>query len=285
MTRSSMFTRVALAVALLVVSATLADAQDREGRRGGRGFGRFGRGGFTRTIDKLRLAQADQVQSEIKVTEEQKSKIDEIVASYREESRGLFTGLGNFREMSDEERSEAMASFRKKQEKLVATFGKKIDGVLEKAQVKRLNEIALQQKGVQALTDAPVAAALKLSEEQVGKIKAVFKSQEEAAQKLREGLRGRGREGGREAFAEYREKTENLRKESEAKALAVLSEEQQKQFVAMKGKEFELDRRALFRRGGRGGFRGGDGEGRRGRGEGGGRRGGGERRRPPVDDA
>jgi len=83
--------------------------------------------------------------------------------------------------------------------------------------------------------------------------------------------RGRGPGG---PGAEIREKMEALRAAADKKVLAVLSEEQQKQFADMKGKKFDMPRPSFGGRGGggfqRGGSRGGPG-------------GGGERRRPPIE--
>jgi len=65
-----------------------------------------------------------------------------------------------------------------------------------------------------------------------------------------------------------REKFDEARKKGDAKVLAVLTADQKKQFDEMKGKPFEVDRRALLSGGGRGGQQGGS------RGQGGGDRGG-----------
>lgn len=274
MSRLSMIARVVLPVALLFVAASWGVAQDRDsGRRGregrgGRGFrGGFGMRGSTRG-DKASLLRSDQVLKELKVSDEQKGKFEGILADYRDQGRELFSGL---RDIDRDEREKAMAELRKKQDALRKKTEKKLDSLLTKEQVTRLDEIVLQQKGVRGLIDAPVAAALKLSEEQVGKIKAVFKTQEDEQRKLFEGARGRGG-GGRGGFREIGEKMEKVRKDTETNTLAVLTKDQKEKFAALKGAAFKLDRERRGR-GGRGGFdRGGRGG-----------RGGGERRRPPPD--
>lgn len=271
----------ALSAALLLSLVPVVEAQER--RRGGDrrgGFGRFG--GFGRgnqTTDKLTLLRSDQVLAELKVTDEQKEKIESAVTAYREESRGAFSFEG-FRDLSAEEREKAFAEAQKKRESIREKHEKKLAGVLKEEQNKRLGEIHLQQAGVEALATAGVAASLKLSEEQNGKIKAAFKARDEKRTKLFEDARGGSRDDRRAAFAEMREKTEKLQKETEKQVLAVLTKEQTEKFTALKGKPFELDRSSLRGRG-RGDFGGGRGRGGRGGDRDGGR---GERRRPPVDD-
>ena len=306
-----------LAIALMALSITSwSVAQEggrrgREGRGGGRGRGGPSFGGFGGfRIDKMMLAGSEQVQKELKVSEEQKGTIGKVVASYREKSRELFPRGGrggpggrggrggrDGGDVSREEREKQRAETEKKRDKLRQEAEKKLAGILDKKQVKRLDEIALQQRGIDALTDANVAAALHLSKEQIEQIKkAVQSGRDKRGELFRGGFgggrgrggpgggarggrgggegRGGGARGGRGGFGEIREKMEKIQKETETAVLASLTGEQKKKFASMKGKKFELDRRSLF-----GGSRGGRGRG----GEGRGGRGGGERRRPPVD--
>jgi hypothetical protein len=225
---------------------------------GGRGMG----------MDKMRLIASDQVRKELNVTEEQASKIDEIAAAYREESRGLFSGMrGRDRDMSQEERAKAREEMTKKRGELLKKHETKLMAALKEAQVKRLNQIWLQQQGVEALTSKHVVDNLKLSKDQVAKIKATFETRTEEMQKLMADMRAARQGGGdRSGFAEMREKMDAIGKKAEDAALAVLNAEQKKKFEELKGEKFELDRRSMFRRGGRG------------RGEGGGQEGGRQRR-------
>lgn len=297
--------RAVLPVLILLFSVSSAVAQDRErerrggqdrGQRGPQG-GRFGgpRGGFGRGfgVDKPTLLGSEQVQKELKVGEDQKKKIETVLEEHRGKFRELFGGGGDPAEMG------------KKREALGAETDKKLAKILRDAQVKRLNEIALQQRGVQALTDAPVVAALKLNDAQTRKVKDILAAGDEERRKLFGGAGGRGpggrggaggrrpgggpggaggrggQRGGGQGFGEIMEKMQKIQKDTETRALGVLSSEQKEKFTALKGKPFELDRRSLFR--GRGGF---GGPGRGGPGGGGPGRGGrpDQRRRPPVDD-
>jgi Spy/CpxP family protein refolding chaperone len=254
-------------VLTLVLVAGSAFAQERgEGRRGG---GRGGFGGFGgRGMDsKTALLGFEQVIGELKATDEQKTKIGEILASYRESARELRGGRG--RDQSQEEREAAQA----KREELTKKTDEKLVAVLKDEQKKRLDEIVVQRQGIDALVTENVVAALKLEEEKVAKIRTAIEKRDQE----RQALFPRGRRGGggdRPDFEELRTKTEKINTDADKAVMALLSEEQVAAFTKLKGETFELD----LRRGG-GAFRGGrGGAGRDGDGQ------GGRRRRPDADD-
>ena len=297
LTRFSRFAFVALAVALLAGSALEAQddgARPQGGRQrgfggpgGGPGFGGFGgfgggRGPGGGRIDKATLLGSEQIQKELKIGEDQAFFVKELVDSQREKSRELFSSLGNIREMSEEDRRKAFEEMGAKREKLAAEAEKEIEAFLSEDQRARLDQIALQLQGIRALTDEKVAGKLSITDAQKEQLQAVFDGQGEAMRKVFEEARGAGggqnnNGGGRGGFnfEGMREKMDELNKQTEGKALAVLNQQQQDQFAAMKGKPFEVDRRALF-----GGGRGPGGPGGQ-RGPGG--QGGGRPQRPAAE--
>lgn len=318
MLQMSRFLKVgALALTVAFVASTVAEAQEREGgqRRQGQGGQRSGRGGGPGGgffgggrgpgggLDKLTLVSSPQVREELKIGEEQMFFIEELLADHREKSRAVFSGIdfSSFREKSEEERRKMMEDLQAKRSKIVKENEGVLAEFLSKEQNKRIGEIVLQAMGIRALTDEDVAKKLELSGDQKKKIEDALKAGDDERRKMFEEMRGAfgggrpgggrpegGRpEGGRPQggadFTEIREKMEALGKKTNDTALAVLSSEQKQKFESMKGKAFELDRRAMFSRGGQGGGRGqggrgGEGGGRGGQGGGrggdGGRRGG-----------
>jgi Spy/CpxP family protein refolding chaperone len=248
------FTVASFAVALLAAPLMAQEGGRGQGRargqpRGFTGMGRMGMG-----TGKAMLLRSEQVQKELKISEEQKTKITEVVTAHQKKSSGEFAKL---RDVSREERREKMTAVR---EKLTKELDKQLKEVLKKEQFKRLEEISVQQRGTRALTQKDMVAALKLSEEQVEKINGVFQAQGEKMRELFQELRNRQGERG-----SMREAMEKLRKETDANAIAVLTDEQKKKYESLKGKPFELDRASLYprrgdrgARGGRGGGEGGD---------------------------
>jgi hypothetical protein len=239
-------------------------------------------------VDRNMLLGSEQVRKEIKLNEEQSKKVEEILASHREAQMEFFQGGRGNRDASDEERAKA----REERTAKVAELGKKTDAkiaeVIDKKQAERLDQIVIQQQGVDALVSDKVIAAISLKPEQVEKIKASLAKRDEELAGLRgQGgrRRGQGGEGGGEGGGgnreEARAKLDKIRKDSETTVLAMLTKEQAESFTKMKGEPFELDRSTLRGPGGRGGF---GGQGGPPGGGGGGRGGAGAKKRPDADD-
>lgn len=161
---------------------------------------------------------------------------------------------------------EQLREFRERAEERARQEREKLAEILLPNQVKRLNQIFVQVQGVNALTDSQIASELKITDEQREKINAV---RQENQQAIVEQLR----ELGQASAEDRRAKLAEFREESDKKVLAVLTEDQRKQFEEMKGEAFaEVE---SLRRGGAG-F-GGFGAGGRGPGGAPGARRGGQR--------
>lgn len=196
--------------------------------------GRRGRGFFRRPSNAAGLIRLDQVQKELKLTDEQKSRIDDIVDLYRNDRRQLYSGL---RDLSREEREQKLEEVRSQFDQMATAAEKKIDGVLNDDQRQRLQQIVVQVLDARALTRAEVAEALTLNPEQKKKIDDVFESERQRQRDLFQQARD-GKLEREEVFPKFRE----LRNEINTQALAVLTDEQKQQFEQMKGERFELER-------------------------------------------
>ena len=257
MLRSFRFGWMCVPCALVLLTLPLNAGE--EGKGGGRGFGAGMGGFFGGGIDKPTLLRMEQVQKELKVTDEQKTKIDAVLTASRERMRGQMPS-GGLRDLPQEEREKKMAEFRDARKKANEETEKELAKVLTADQSTRLDEITLQQRGAEGLKDEKVAKKLDLTKDQLTKIdEALAWGQAEQRKLMGEG-RGQGKNVDREAFKQNQEKRDKIRKDMEAKALEALSKDQKEKFEKMKGKAFELDRSAIFR-GGRGGA-GGKGAGK-----------------------
>jgi hypothetical protein len=257
---------LALGFSFVVIGLASLTAQERGGR-GGFGGPRGPRGG-PRRVDQVVLLGVEKVRKELALTEEQRGRIDQIIAAQRERPPERNAGRARASE--------------KETERQLAT-------VLDPPQHHRLREILLQQRGPEALEDARVLVALGLEDEQREKIQAALQWEREqqgqlfggrgrgpggpgggrrgdsrgrpkgeALEELPEGSPNRDRRGGMPNFAGMRARRDQLRKDVQAKVVAILTTDQQKEFEMLKGEAFELDRRSLFGRRGRrrGGRRG-----------------------------
>lgn len=130
------------------------------------------------------------------------------------------------------------------EKKLPEVMAKALGEVLNPDQLKRLRQIELQQKGINAFKEAKVQEALKLTAEQKDTINTIM---EDLAKETKE-LFGKGGKGGfnLEAF----KKIAALRKEANEKIQGLLKADQKSTWKNMIGEEFKMP---TFRPGGGGG--------------------------------
>lgn len=217
---------LALVVCLAVVALVVESAWAQRGR------------GFRRTIgvSKAQLASLPEIQSELKMSDEQKTRVAEINDQLRDGRREIFgTGFDKWNEI------------RGRVEQLNRDASKEVDGLLDPAQRKRLQEINIQQNGPRVLNDPDVIAELGLSDEQKAKLAVADEENTKAFEKAVE-------EMGRE---DWRQKAAELGEAADKRLLGVLTAEQKKQFEALAGEQFNVDISQIFR-----GHRGGGGSGR-----------------------
>ncbi len=129
----------------------------------------FARGG---PMLMLGLFRNPQVQKELKLTEEQRTKLEQLGEQLREKFRGLGQELRN---LSPEEREKRLES-------LNAEVEKELAKILNEQQLKRLRQISLQVEGLAALGRPSIAKEVGITEEQQAKIREILR---EAAEKRR----------------------------------------------------------------------------------------------------
>ena len=233
-----------------------------QSRGGGGGFGGFGGRGGDITMSLLRV---DAVKTELEVSPDQEEALVKLEEMNRPERPNV-----DFRNMSEEERSEFFAKMRTQQEERTAKMKEQLEEVLFPEQIERLEQIAIQIQGVGALRNKDVAAKLNITEEQREEMQQVSEElQSSMRDRMREIFTGGG--GDRESM---REKFDEIRKEMEGEVLAVLNTDQKKKFEELKGEPFDMPEGAMGRGGFGGGGRGGPGGGGRGGAGGPGGRGG-----------
>jgi len=204
----------------LVLTALLALPALAQPPGGGRGRGMMGGGAAM-------LLGIEDVQKDLKITDEQKEKIKTFQTKQREALQGLFGGGG---ERPDREK---MAEIMKKTQDETKAFMKE---ALTEEQNKRLNQISLQNSlktmPAMAFANEDTAKALKITDEQKEKIKAVSEQMGKDMAELRP-------ERGQQPSADAQKKMEALRKEANEKIMEALTEDQHKTLKELQGKTFE----------------------------------------------
>jgi hypothetical protein len=209
--------RSAMMALVATVALTSTAFAQRGGGRGGFGFG--GRGGAGGGAAMLRMPE---VQTELKLSDEQKTKVATLADKIQEERRGQFQGL---RDLSNEERQKKMADWRASEDKQLAE-------ILNADQMKRYNQLRLQRQGISAVAEKPVADELKLTDDQRTKIQEIMSAQMAEMQSLRQSGGGGG------DFSALREKMTAMRKQTDDKIAAVLTDEQKSKWKEMTGAPF-----------------------------------------------
>jgi hypothetical protein len=212
--RQAVWLAVGLVASLLMVEPALA----QRGRSLRRLFG----------ISQAQLASHPDVQTELKMTDVQKTRVTEVNDELRDSRRELWgTTFDNW--------TKAQA----RMDELNRAATQKVIDVLDPAQRQRLQEISIQQNGPRSLQDPDVVRELGLSDQQKTKL------DEAIAQNTKDFETGFG-QGSRE---EWRERANQLADEADRRFLGVLTDEQKTKLEELKGEPFEVDLSQFFFRG------------------------------------
>jgi len=206
------FGKMFLAFGLVGLMAAPAWAQ-------GRGFG-GGFGGGTMLLTNKG------VQQELKVSDEQATKLNALAEESRAKQREEFQKL---QDLSQDERREKMGQLAQTWN---AEMLKNLGGILKPEQVKRFTQIQTQQAGVNAFSTPRVQEALKLTDDQKAKLRTLS---DETIQSTREAAQG---------FQDDREgtmkKLADIRKQASEKAAALLTDSQKASWKELTGEPYEV---------------------------------------------
>jgi Spy/CpxP family protein refolding chaperone len=225
MTRVRRLMVLAMALALGAAFACAAQAQAAEGAGGGP------RGGFRRS-SLLGLLSLEQVQKEMKLSDEQAAKVKKLVEKLRAEIRQQYTALRKI-----EDRAQRRAKMTELTEQFDGKVREQLRDVLKREQMMRLYQIRMQVRPVvDSLSNRYVARRLKLTEEQQKKVAEISKQTQAKESELFGAMRNATNAQRSEAFQKLRQ----LRSAADEKALAVLTAEQKEAFEKMKGEKIKL---------------------------------------------
>lgn len=224
MNRVRSLTVLSLTLVLGTAFVAVAQAQAPEGSR--RGFGRAGRDSL------LGLLRREQVRDELKLSEEQKTKVQEVNELLGGEMREQFAALRDI-----EDRDERRAKTAELSAQVDQKAREQLRDVLEREQMMRLYQIRMQVRAVvDSLANRYVVLRLELTDEQTKKLTEIAKQ----SQSKRTEIFVTMRDATQEQRAEARQKLRAIRAEADEKALALLTSEQKGTFERMKGEKIEL---------------------------------------------
>lgn len=196
----------------------------------GRGMMRMFQGGSMAT--SMLLGRED-VQAEIKLTDEQKGKLDALRAGARDRFRTVFTDLRNNGGGGSPE--EMQAAIQTKMQTLMEDMSKEAMAVLDESQKKRVKELGIQSQGALVVLQKEVAKEINLTAAQQTRIDELQRLQEEATMGLFEKV-----QSGDIDREDMNNSMEKNRKTMDTEVAKVLTEAQRAKLKEMGGKPFEF---------------------------------------------
>jgi len=175
---------------------------------------------------KAMLLMSPDVQQELKLSEEQLTKVREVSQQVIEKNKD------NFGKLKDLPKDQQREKFQEMAKTIAAETDNALKDVLKADQHKRLRQLELQQRGAQAFADADVQKELKLTDDQKDKIKTLS---EDAGKEMREIF-----QNAQGNFQDAMTKVNTLRKETLEKVTATLGADQKKAWQEMTGAPFEF---------------------------------------------
>jgi hypothetical protein len=170
----------------------------------------------------------DKVQGELKLTAEQREKLEDRLRDTIQEAMAFFQKLQDTR---PEEREKEVHAYRKKVSDKLVPF---VKDELKPEQFKRFYQLILQHEAPFSLLDPDVGKELKITDEQRKKFMAVVQELEKQLRPLLEEANTKGN------HEEIRPKALKVRAEYGGRLEAVLTEAQKKQWQEVLGNPFVL---------------------------------------------
>jgi len=173
------------------------------------------------------LLRLPNVPEELKLSDDQQAKIKEAIEKAQAAMNELFAGL---RDLPPDQQQAKMEVGSKILEAHIEET-KTLESILQPNQLERLKGLSLQKFGMRAISDEEIQRDLKLSADQVVKVKAADEEMTKESEKLRI-------EGGdpKTVFPAIQQ----LRAEHEKQVTAVLTADQKASLEKMKGAKFDF---------------------------------------------
>jgi hypothetical protein len=184
---------------------------------------------ITETLGPPFLVFHDKVQDELKLSDEQKKKLEKRFQDTVQDAMQFFQKLGD---KKPEEREKELHAYREKAQENLTAF---LQGLLQEEQFKRLRQVMLQRDRLFALLgNAEITKELEITDKQ----RQQFGEVAQEMHKKIEPLMKEAQKGGNPQ--EIGPKIRKIRKEQEERIEALLSDAQKKRWKELLGKPLDL---------------------------------------------
>ena len=192
------------------------------------------RGGSDQT---LRLLGLPEVQQELELVDDQKSKLKAISDDFSQRMQKERSAIAKLPRTSGRRKSKIC---RKKSQTWREEAQKRVEEVLLPHQLDRLHEISLQTRGAGALADPKVQEELGLNQQQKTKLQDLSEKTQSQVRAMFEGVRDLSDEARQAKMAENRQKMQGMIKDATDQAMATLTDQQRTKLEEMKGKKIDI---------------------------------------------
>lgn len=222
--------RMILVAAMAVATLGTASAQ----RPGGGG------GGFVPSAYGA-VGTSEDLQKELKISDEQKTKLKEAMEPINKKRTELFTRGQGGQQQTDEQRKERTEKMVKLAEETKAAVGT----VLNAEQTKRIGQIDYQMMGIAAYSNAEVQKKMSFTDDQKEKVKATVEAYQKDREELNKDMPRRSQQPSDEdkkKRADVTKKIAALSKEAQDKIVESLTTEQKKTWTDMIGEKVDVSK-------------------------------------------
>lgn len=188
--------------------------------------------------DPLELLQSDQVKQELKITDEQAGKIQQVSQNFRQELKQTYSGL-NLSGLPPEQQSQKLQEVSGQVQQDIDQTRQEIGKVLTPEQVNRFKQISLQIYGFGVLNSDQFTQDLKLTADQEKQLNDL---RQQVVEKMRASWEVPPTDAQKrtEVIDANRKRMEQILQQSNEEALAVLTPEQKKTLDTLKGEKFNF---------------------------------------------
>ena len=175
------------------------------------------------------LIGMSEVRKELSLTEEQNRQLRQVMLDHQARAGELFRGIQN---LSPDERFKRMAQFHQE-------GNRRLRGILTDRQTERLDQLILQRAGIRALARPDVQDDMKLSADQRERVRETFENERSSFPGAMGSFRPREQLTAEERN-KIREKFSEVRRSTDAKLHAILTDGQREHFQRLQGAPFRF---------------------------------------------
>ncbi len=223
--------RMILVAAMAVATLGTVSAQ-RPGGGGGGGFVPSAYGA---------VGSNEDLQKELKISDEQKTKLKEAMEPINKKRTELFARGQGGQQQTDEQRKESTEKRAKLAEETKAAVGT----VLNAEQTKRIGQIDYQMMGMAAYSNAEVQKKMSFTDDQKEKVKATVEAYQKDREELNKDMPPRSQQPSDEdkkKRADVTKKIAALSKEAQDKIVESLTADQKKTWTDMIGEKIDVSK-------------------------------------------